>query len=203
MGTATASTTLHIRIAALAAIVGSTAPLTRVAAQEPPAPAAATYQVQLMGGVSRRFAVRATLPSDGNRLDMAKSRPGDVPEVAEAGWPALVQHLAVTDSGGHAVAVIEDGAGGWRLERSVTGPILLRYDVDLAPLAARGWPAPREAAFADAGHLIVIGRSLFIATPAHARARWGSGCRRLAGRRRRGRRCRGRARAPPSPRPAT
>lgn len=168
MGTATVSITLpDIRIVALAAIVGSTTPLTIVAAQEPAAPAVApaSYQVQLTGGVAR-FAVRATLPSDGDRLDMAKSRPGDVPEVAEAGWPALVQHLAATDSGGHAVAVIEDGAGGWKLERSVTGPILLRYEVDLGPLAARGWPAPREAAFADARDLIVIGRSLFITTPA-------------------------------------
>ena len=156
-----------VGIVAVAAIVAGAVPMTRAAAQEP---TAATYQVQLMGGVARRFAVRATLPSDGDRLDMAKSRPGDVPELADAGWPALVQHLAVNDSGGHAVAVIEDGAGGWRLERNVSGPLIVRYEVDLAPLAERGWPAPREAAFADPRHLIVIGRSLFITTPAQRRS---------------------------------
>jgi predicted metalloprotease with PDZ domain len=154
----------YIRIVAAVSIAAGTSPVTAAVAQQ--SPAAATYQVQLIGPAASRFAVRATLPSTGDRLDMAKSRPGDIPELAEAGWPALVKHLAVTDSGGHAVAVLDDGAGGWRLERSVTGPLLVRYEVDLAPLAAREWPAPREAAFADPRDLMVIGRSLFITTPA-------------------------------------
>jgi hypothetical protein len=63
------------------------------------------------------------------------------------------------------VGVTSAGAGGWTLARSVRGPLTLDYEVDYAPLAARDWPAPREAAFADAGHLIVVGRSLFITTP--------------------------------------
>jgi predicted metalloprotease with PDZ domain len=109
--------------------------------------------------------VRATVPSDGAVLTMAESRPGDVPELADAGWPALVQHLRVTDTGGGAVGVTSVGPAGWTLARSVNGPLTLEYEVDYAPLAARGWPAPREAAFADADHLTLIGRSLFITTP--------------------------------------
>ena len=70
-----------VGIVAVAAIVAGAVPMTRAAAQEP---AAATYQVQLMGGVARRFAVRATLPSDGDRLDMAKSRPG-----LYFAWPSI------------------------------------------------------------------------------------------------------------------
>ena len=57
------------------------------------------------------------------------------------------------------------GPAGWTLARSVRGPLTLEYEVDYARLAAHGWPAPRETAFADAEHLIVIGRSLFIVTP--------------------------------------
>ncbi|HEU4364174.1 MAG TPA: hypothetical protein VFT13_01780, partial [Candidatus Krumholzibacteria bacterium] len=126
----------------------------------------ATYQVQVRDAATNRIAVRATVPSNGAELRMATSRPGNVPELAAAGWPALVQHLRVTDAAGAVVDVTGDGAGGWTLARSIDGPLTLEYEVDFAPLAARGWPAPREAAFADAGHMIVIGRSLFITTPA-------------------------------------
>jgi predicted metalloprotease with PDZ domain len=122
--------------------------------------------VQVLGTAPARITVRATVPSDGAVLTMAKSRPGDVPELADAGWPALVQRLRVTDARGHAVAVANAGPAGWTLARMVSGPLTLEYEVDYAPLAARGWPAPREAAFADADHLVVIGRSLFITTPA-------------------------------------
>jgi predicted metalloprotease with PDZ domain len=120
----------------------------------------------LLGTARTRIAVRATVPSDGAVLAMADSRPGDVPEVADAGWPALVRHLRVTDAEGHAVGVTSAGAKGWTLARPVVGPLTLAYEVDYAPLAARSWPAPREAAFADADHLMVIGRSLFMTTPA-------------------------------------
>ena len=96
---------------------------------------------------------------------MAESRPGDVPELTDAGWPALVQHLKVTDAEGRAVGMMGVGPAGWTLARSVRGPLTLEYEVDYARLAAHGWPAPRETAFADAEHLIVIGRSLFIVTP--------------------------------------
>jgi predicted metalloprotease with PDZ domain len=110
--------------------------------------------------------VQAVLPSDGTLLTMADSRPSDVPEVADAGWPGLVRNLTVTDAEGRAVAVTEAGASGWMLEHPVSGPITLRYEIDYAPLAQRAWPAPREAGFADADHVVLIGRSLFITTPA-------------------------------------
>jgi predicted metalloprotease with PDZ domain len=130
----------------------------------------ATYHVHVLDAARARIAVRATVPSDGAMLSMAESRPGDVPELADAGWPALVQHLRVTDPDGHAVAVASVGPTGWTLARSVSGPLTLEYEVDYAPLAARGWPAPRETAFADVNHLVVLGRSLFIATPVQRRS---------------------------------
>ncbi len=125
----------------------------------------ATYELRVLRTGSPRILVRATVPSDGAELSMATSRPGDVQEVADAGWPALVKHLKITDADGEAVNVISVGAAGWTLARSVAGPLTLEYEVNYAPLAARGWPAPREAAFADVDHLVVIGRSLFIKTP--------------------------------------
>jgi predicted metalloprotease with PDZ domain len=133
----------------------------------PPArgPLAATYEVRLLATDPARIAVRATVPAAAS-LAMATSRPGDVPEVADAGWPALVRNLAVTDAGGRAVEAIAAGAGGWALTGPASGPLTLAYEVDYAPLAARGWPARREAAFADGGRLAVIGRSLFITSPA-------------------------------------
>jgi predicted metalloprotease with PDZ domain len=126
----------------------------------------ATYQLQVYVSPHTRIGVRATVPSLGSVLAMADSRPGDVPELADAGWPALVRQLKVADAGGHDVGVTKTGASGWSLARPVSGRLTLEYEVDYAPLAARGWPAPREAAFADADHLVVIGRSLFITTPA-------------------------------------
>ncbi len=130
----------------------------------------ARYLLQLHRTGQTRIAVRATVPSEGGLLTMAESRPGDIPELADAGWPALVQHLRVTDAAGEAVGVASAGPTGWTLARSVSGPLTLDYEVDYAPLAARGWPAPREAAFADADHLMLIGRSLFITTPAQRRS---------------------------------
>ena len=130
------------------------------------AEASATYDVKMLGTATQRIAVTATVPSDGTQLAMATSRPGDVPEVAEAGWPGLIKNLKATDAAGETVATTPAGAKGWTLARTVTGPLKLEYEVDYAPLAAGGWPAPRECAFGDADHLIVIGRSLFITTPA-------------------------------------
>jgi predicted metalloprotease with PDZ domain len=97
---------------------------------------------------------------------MAPSRPADVPEVADAGWPGLIRNLSVADPEGRDVGVTGSGADGWTLARAISGPLTLQYDVDYAPLAQRGWPAPREAAYADGDQLVVIGRSLFITTPA-------------------------------------
>ncbi len=130
-----------------------------------PDPGRAAYQVQIHDVATHRIVVHATLPSHGSELGMATSRPGDVAEVADAGWPGLVQDLRVTDATGRDVGVAENGANGWMLARSVSGTLTLEYEVDYSPLAARDWPASREAAFADTTHMIVIGRSLFITTP--------------------------------------
>ncbi|HEX4823487.1 MAG TPA: hypothetical protein VFV19_04210 [Candidatus Polarisedimenticolaceae bacterium] len=126
----------------------------------------AVYRVDLTLAPSPRIKVHATVPSDGESLAMATSRPGDVPEVADAGWPGLVRHLRVTDERGAVVATSPAGAAGWKLARPVQGTLTLDYEVDYAPLAARSWPAPRECAFADGDHVIVIGRSVFLTTPA-------------------------------------
>ena len=126
----------------------------------------ASYQVEVLGTAPPRMIVRATLPSDGALLTMATSRTAEVPEVAEAGWPGLVLDLSVADPEGRAVGVTGNGADGWKLAREISGPLRVQYVVDYAPLAQRGWPAPREAAYADGDHLVAVGRSLFITTPA-------------------------------------
>ena len=128
--------------------------------------ATATYRLQAISPARTVILVHATVPSDGAVLTMADSRPGDVPEVADAGWPALVKHLIVTDAQGHSVPAANTGPKGWSLAHPVRGLLTLDYQVDYAPIAAREWPAPRETAFADADHFVVIGRSLFITTPA-------------------------------------
>lgn len=125
----------------------------------------ASYRVELVQTAPPRLAVQATLPGGGDRLDMAPSRSADVPEIADAGWPGLVRGLSVADADGHPVKVTLAGATGWRLARPVDGPLTVRYEVDLAPLAQRGWPAPRETAFADDERLVLIGRALFLTTP--------------------------------------
>lgn len=133
-------------------------------------PSAASYQVELLGTAVQRILVRATLPSRGALLTIATSRSADVPEIADAGWPGLIQSLTVVDSEGRAVGVTGSGADGWTLARSVSGPLTVQYEVDYTPLAKRGWPAPRETAYADAYHLVVMGRSLFVTTPAQQRS---------------------------------
>ena len=65
----------------------------------------ASYQVEVLGTAPPRITVRATLPSNGVLLTMATSRPADVPEVADAGWPGLIQNLSVADPEGRAVGV--------------------------------------------------------------------------------------------------
>lgn len=127
-------------------------------------PPAASYEVHVHPGPPARVVVRAALPSDGQALNMAMSWPGDVPELADAGWPGLVRNLEVTDADGRTVPVRAIGPGGWALARPVTGTLTVRYEVDYEPLGARAWPASREAAFADTDHRIVVGRSLFLTT---------------------------------------
>lgn len=165
-------------VAGLLAIAASAAPTAaRDAASERAAPAvapvteSASYVVRVVETAPPRIVVSATLPSAGAELRMAQSWPGDVQEVAEAGWPGLVRNLRVADAEGREVAVTNAGAKGWTLATPIRGTLTLDYEIDLAPLAARGWPAPREAAYADADHVALIGRALFIFTPAQRESR--------------------------------
>jgi predicted metalloprotease with PDZ domain len=140
------------------------------AAQESASLRAATYEVRMPRVEPPRLAVRATLPIDGQALEMGTSRPGDIPEVDEEGWPGLVANLRVSNAAGEALEVKSAGAKGWLLAQPQSGMLTVEYEVDYGPLAARGWPAAREAAFADPDHFVLLGRSLFITTPASATA---------------------------------
>jgi predicted metalloprotease with PDZ domain len=113
-----------------------------------------------------RFAVEAKLPIDGRELAMATTRPGLIPELDAGGWPALVEGLEVADAEGMPLEVTRAGDGGWRLAAARTGRITLRYEVDFAPLEALEWPAPREAMWVEDGFLSLVGRALFVTTPA-------------------------------------
>jgi predicted metalloprotease with PDZ domain len=127
---------------------------------------AAHYDLHLLSGPAPRISVRAELPIDGQALAMETTRPGDISEINDGGWPALVRDLRVTDEQGHALVVAPAGVKGWQLAQPKRGRVTLEYAVDYSLLAARGWPAPRETAFADADHLVSVGRALFITTPA-------------------------------------
>jgi predicted metalloprotease with PDZ domain len=128
----------------------------------PPEPA--RYEVRVLQVAPPKLAVTATLPVRGQTLDMDTTRPGDIPELDARGWTALVSNLRVADANGRPVAVTPVGAAGWRLDRERSGRLKVRYEVDYSILATRGWPALREAAFADAGQMMLAGRSLFITT---------------------------------------
>jgi predicted metalloprotease with PDZ domain len=129
----------------------------------PPPPA--TYDVTLISTNPPKLTVVARLPVEGRALEMDSTRPADIPEVAERGWPGLVGNLKVVDAGGRSLATTSVGAKGWELAESISGRVTLSYEIDYAPLAARGWPAPREAGLADEGHVVLIGRSVFITSP--------------------------------------
>jgi predicted metalloprotease with PDZ domain len=97
---------------------------------------------------------------------MDDTRPAGVPELDSLGWPGLVSGLRVTDRAGRALAVARRGARGWMLERPETTTVTVEYDVDLGPLARLDWPAPREAAWRDSAHVVLVGRALFAFTAA-------------------------------------
>lgn len=124
----------------------------------------AQYRVRILQTALPKLAVAATLPMDGRALEMEATRPV-MPELNELGWPALVANLRVLDSQGRSLPLTRNGPKGWLLDQPHSGPLKVEYEVDYSPLAARDWPAPREAAFADTNHVIVIGRSLFLTTP--------------------------------------
>lgn len=149
----------RVGIATAAAVLGGA--LQAPAAAAPPA----SYRIELVSASPPRFVVSATLPAGATRLAMATSRPADIAEVATAGWPGLVRELTVTDDAGRAVAYQSAGDQGWTLAPGPHGRLTLRYAVDLAPLARQGWPAAREAAYADSSGMVVLGRMLFVTVP--------------------------------------
>jgi len=115
------------------------------------------YVVSWLGEDPPRLRVEASLPIDGRELAMDTTRPGFVPELDAGGWPALVAGLSEFERAGD---------GGWRLAQPRSGRIEFTYAVDYAPLAALDWPAPREACWREEGYFSVIGRSIFVTTPA-------------------------------------
>lgn len=135
-----------------------------VASRVPANSRPATYKVSLANATSLRLAVVADLPMDGQAIAMDRTRPGDIPELDAHGWPALIVGLRVSDAAGRPVEVSSVGDSGWQLTKPYSGRLTLRYEVDYSALAAQGWPAPREAALADSGELVLIGRSLFLTT---------------------------------------
>jgi hypothetical protein len=50
---------------------------------------------------------------EGRALEMDTTRPGNIPEVADRGWPGLVSNLSVADPAGRSLEVKSAGAKGW------------------------------------------------------------------------------------------
>ncbi|HEV7644624.1 MAG TPA: hypothetical protein VGO50_11820 [Pyrinomonadaceae bacterium] len=124
--------------------------------------AASTYRIKLADAKIPKLEVTAVVTIDGKELRMTDTRPGDVPEVGDNGWPALVRDLQVTDELGRKLETKLIGAKGWQLKEPHKGRIKLSYQVDYSIPAAAGWPAPRETAFRDDNHFLFVGRSAFI-----------------------------------------
>ncbi len=146
-------------MAAVAAPLGLTA-APRIRADAPPE---ASYVVRLVRTAPPAFVVNAIWPS-GSRLEMDTTRPGDLPELLDRGWPVLVTRLEVTDAAGRALEVVPEGEAGWRLSHPTVGAVFAEYEVDTRLLAENGWPAPREAAFVANDVVSVVGRALFLTT---------------------------------------
>lgn len=150
----------------LAASLTSVQPAAGAPVREATGPATARYQVRMLRTAPPRVAVTAKLPIDGQALEMGTTRPAGIPELDATGWPALVANLRVSDAKGEALKVTSAGDKGWLLEQPHSGSLTVEYEVDYSLLAGHGWPAPREAVFADPDHIVAVGRSLFITTPA-------------------------------------
>jgi predicted metalloprotease with PDZ domain len=124
----------------------------------------AKYQVKLLSVSPLRFSVRADLPIKGAALDMARSYPAELPEMAANGWPALISNLKVLDPSGEVIPFARAGKRGWELQRSYEGRVSLSYDVDFSLFASHGWSSPLESAIVDDKHIVVSGRGLFVTT---------------------------------------
>jgi predicted metalloprotease with PDZ domain len=128
---------------------------------------AASYHIKLaLIGDAKipKLEVTALVPIDGKELRMTDTRPGDVPEVGDNGWPALIRELQVSDERGRKLEIKPVDAKGWELIEPHKGRLKLAYQVDYSIPAAAGWPAPRETAFRDETHFLFVGRSAFITT---------------------------------------
>ncbi len=134
------------------------------AAVDVPAPAVARYHVKLVSVSPLRFSVQADLPTKGDRLDMARTYPAELPEMAARGWPALISGFKAFDRSGKSLQLASPDKRGWKLRLSCEGRVTLAYDVDFSLFAAKGWSSPLESAFVDAEHISVSGRGLFIVT---------------------------------------
>lgn len=121
----------------------------------------ATYHVALASIAEPVVRVTAELPVSGDTLRMAQSWPCDLEPLCEAGWPLLVDALRVSAPDGRRLPVTPLGSAGW-LVRGHAGRVRVAYEVHLQRLRQAGWPAPREAAFADTAALYVLGRALFV-----------------------------------------
>jgi predicted metalloprotease with PDZ domain len=162
---------LALPLALLVLSLGFVSPIRRAASRAstqqdsaPPAPGA--YAVEWVRESPPRLAVEAAIPIDGQALEMATTRPGLIPELDAGGWPALVSELRAFDEEGAELDVSSAGPAGWRLARQHAGRVRVLYEVDYSPLAELGWPAPREAAWLEDGYFLLVGRSMFVTTPA-------------------------------------
>jgi predicted metalloprotease with PDZ domain len=148
--------------AACAASGGPTPPAQPSPVESSPAATAASYTVAVEAITpAPRLSVRAELRLTDDTLRMVETRPGDAPELMRHGWPALVRNLRVLNESGTELPAISAGAAGWALPaggRNVT----VAYDIDYELLVNRGWPAPRESAYADDSTLFIVARSLFV-----------------------------------------
>ncbi|HVS18917.1 MAG TPA: hypothetical protein VMT18_09985 [Planctomycetota bacterium] len=145
----------------LASLAGAARPSAAGAEGEP-----SRYVVSWVREDPPRLRVEASLPIEGRELAMNTTRPGSIPDLDAGGWPALVVDPSAVDEHGTALVLQSAGDGGWRLAQAHSGRIELRYEVDYAPFAALDWPAAREACWLEEGFFSVIGRSLFVTTPA-------------------------------------
>jgi predicted metalloprotease with PDZ domain len=134
--------------------------------QAPVDPNAAVYHVKMLSLRPPRLAVTAELPIDGKELAMDTTRPAGIPELDKSGWPAFVSKLKVTDAAGAELDATSMGEAGWQFADAQSGRLKVSYELDFAHLAARGWPASREAVLADESDLVMVGRAMFVTTKA-------------------------------------
>ena len=75
----------------------------------------ANYRIEFTNINTPKLEVTAVVPIDGKELLMTDTRPGDVPEVGDNGWPALIRELRVTDERGRTLETKPAGPKGWEL----------------------------------------------------------------------------------------